>query len=105
MADAQGDGWRVPSGDFLLDIWGVRDTTHRAVVRQDLSDFSLVCFRQILDLPDGHGRKKPRGYIAAGLRNDYPSRAVFEPFVDEAWREGWLLRRIPAGIGALSLGR
>ncbi len=97
MANQQGDGWRLPAGDFLLDVWGIRDPAHRAKVGQDLSDFSIRCFEEVLHLPSRHARNKPRGYIAGGLNHDYPARAVFERFAEEARSGGWLLTQTDAG--------
>ncbi len=97
MAEKQGDGWRLPAGEFLLDVWGVRDPGHRAKIRQDLSDFSIRCFEEVLDLPFGHARYKSRGYIAGGLNHEYPARSVFEKFVEEARSAGWLLLQADAG--------
>jgi len=97
MANEQGDGWRLPAGDFLLDVWGTRDPAHRAKVRRDLCDFSIRCFEEVLDLPFGHAQNKSRGYIAGGLNHEYPARTVFERFVKEARSGGWLLLQADAG--------
>lgn len=97
MASEQGDGWRLPGGDFLLDVWGTRDLAHRAKIRQDLSDFTIRCFEEVLHLPFGQARNKPRGYIASGLKHEYPARTVFETFVNEARAGGWLLMQVDAG--------
>jgi pimeloyl-ACP methyl ester carboxylesterase len=97
MANEQGDGWRLPAGDFLLDVWGTRDLAHRAKIRQDLSDFTIRCFEEVLHLPSGEARNKPRGYIASGLKHEYPARTVFETFVEEARADGWLLMQVDAG--------
>src|SRR5574340_374446 len=97
MASEQGEGWRLPAGDFLLDVSGTRDPAHRAKVRQDFSDFTIRCFEEALHLPVGQARNKPRGYIAGGLQHEYPARAVFKTFVDEARAAGWLLMQLDAG--------
>ena len=93
----QGGGWRLPAGDFLLDVWGTRDPAHRARARQDFSDFTIRCFGEAVDLPFGHARNKPRAYIAGGLNHEYPARTVFERFVEEARAGGWLLQQLDAG--------
>jgi pimeloyl-ACP methyl ester carboxylesterase len=97
MASEQGDGWRLPAGDFLLDVWGTRDPAHRAKVKQDLSDFTIRCFEEVLHLPVAQTRTKPQGYIASGLKHEYPGRSVFAKFVEEARADGWLLMQVDAG--------
>jgi len=97
IADEQGDGWRLAAGEFLLDVWGVRDPAHRAKILHDLSDFSMACFEQVLHLPFHHARNKPRGYIAGGLNHEYPARTVFERFTEEARTGGWLLVQLDSG--------
>ncbi len=97
MANEQGDGWRLPAGDFLLDVWGTRAPAHRARISQDLSDFTIRCFEEALHLPIGHARNKARGYIAGGLNHEYPARTVFARFVEEARSGGWLLIHADAG--------
>lgn len=97
IAREQGGGWRLPAGDFLLDVWGTRDPAHRAKVRSDFCDFSIRCFEQALDLPGGQTQTTPRGYIVGGLKHEYPARTAFQRFVDEACVGGWLLAQLDAG--------
>src|SRR5204862_1217419 len=37
MARSQGDGWRLPAGDHLLDLWGLTPGPARDFVRSKLS--------------------------------------------------------------------
>ena len=51
VAQAQGDGWRLPGGEGQLDLWGLKPGEAREFVRARLCDFSLRCFEEPLPLP------------------------------------------------------
>lgn len=50
-ADEEGDGWRLPANDGLLDGWGLHDSDLREWVRPRLTDWSLNCFTSPLHAP------------------------------------------------------
>lgn len=43
-AAEEGDGWRLPPDDALLDVWGLHDPADRRWVRAHLTDWSVRCF-------------------------------------------------------------
>jgi pimeloyl-ACP methyl ester carboxylesterase len=95
-AQADGDGWRLRAGEGQLDLWGLRPGPAREFVRERLTDFSLRCFEQRLDLPGNAAAALPRTYVAA-TAEEYPARPVFRRFADKARRDGWAYFEIPTG--------
>jgi pimeloyl-ACP methyl ester carboxylesterase len=95
-AQADGDGWRLRAGEEQLDLWGLRAGPAREFVRERLTDFSLRCFEQRLDLPGNAAAAIPRTYIAATAEG-YPARPVFQRFAEKAQRDGWAYFELPTG--------
>jgi pimeloyl-ACP methyl ester carboxylesterase len=93
-ARQHGDGWRIPAGEELLDLWGVGAPADRAWLGPRLSDFPLRCFEQPAKLPTDGASAVPRTYIACTA---YPAAAAFGPFVDRARTEGWEVAELPTG--------
>jgi pimeloyl-ACP methyl ester carboxylesterase len=88
QANAEGDGWRLPASESLLDFWGLQTGGAREYVRKRLCAFSLRCFEQKVRLPSNAAAKIKKTFIAAVSQN-YPARFVFERFGERARRERW----------------
>jgi pimeloyl-ACP methyl ester carboxylesterase len=95
-AAAEGEGWRLPANDGLLDVWGLHDQADRQWVRERLTDWSLPCFQTPVRLPNGDRGRVPRTYIAAAAEG-YPGRAVFAPFAARAAADGCRVVELPTG--------
>jgi pimeloyl-ACP methyl ester carboxylesterase len=95
-AAEDGDGWRLPANDGLLDVWGLHDPTDRVWVRERLTDWSLVCFESPVHLPNGGRQHVPRSFLS-GVAEDYPGRAVFAPMAQRAQADGCRLHELPTG--------
>ena len=87
LAEEAGDGWRLPTGDFLLDIWGLHDPADRAWVLAQLTDFSLHCFQTPASLTEPAGTGPDRLYVSA-TSPDYPGGSTFAPIATKAERAG-----------------
>jgi len=96
QARSQGDGWRLPSSERQLDLWGLRPGPAREFVRSKLCDFSLRCFEQSLRLPTHAAASLDRSY-AACVAPGYPARLAFQPFADRAQQEHWRFHELPTG--------
>jgi pimeloyl-ACP methyl ester carboxylesterase len=96
-AQAHGDGWRIPAGDEILDIWAISDPAQRDWVRPRLTPFPLRCFEQPVKLPRDAAATLRRSYIgcAAG-----PTTGLFAQFVDLARRDRWDLHHLDTGHAA-----
>ena len=92
----EGDGWRLPANDGLLDVWGLHDPDLRAWVRPQLTDWSLNCFTSPLHAPAMHRSALQRIYVAADGA-DYPARAAFGPIAAAAQADGCRLERLDTG--------
>lgn len=88
QAEEAGDGWRLPAGEGQLDLWGLRPGPEREFVRERLTDFTLRCFEQRVQLPGAAAAALPRAFIAA-VGDGYPARPVFQTFSEKAQRQGW----------------
>jgi pimeloyl-ACP methyl ester carboxylesterase len=86
-AAREGDGWRLPANDGLLDVWGLRDEAERRWVRDRITDWSLNCFASPLHAPDMRRAGVRRVYVA-GHAERYPGHAVFGPLADRAAADG-----------------
>jgi pimeloyl-ACP methyl ester carboxylesterase len=95
-AQADGEGWRLRAGEGQLDLWGLKPGPAREFARERLTDFSLRCFEQPVNLRRNAVTALPRTYIAA-TAEDYPARPVFQPFADKARRRGWAYFELPTG--------
>jgi hypothetical protein len=95
-ANDDGDGWRLPASDELLDGWGLHDADLRTWVRPRLTDWSLNCFVSPLDAPAMRRSQLPRRYIAA-VADDYPAKAVFAPIADRAEADGCQIHSVNTG--------
>jgi pimeloyl-ACP methyl ester carboxylesterase len=95
-AHANGEGWRLPASESLLDLWGLQPGTAREFVRTRLCDFSLHCFEQKLRLSSNAAAMIRKTFIAAVAQN-YPARFVFERFAERARREDWDYYELFAG--------
>ena len=93
LARTQGDGWRLPATDGLLDIWGLAAGPARDFAREWLSDFSLRCFEQKLEMARGLGDLTGRFAHAVG----YPGREIFRPFAEAARKRGWACHELQTG--------
>jgi pimeloyl-ACP methyl ester carboxylesterase len=96
MAKTQGDGWRLPGGDYLLDLWGLRPGAARDFVRKKLSDFSIRFFESPVRLPQSAAEQLKRAYISC-VAEEYPARAAFAPFAATAKKEKWPYLELPTG--------
>ena len=95
-ADEDGDGWRLPANDGLLDGWGLHDADLREWVRPRLTDWSLNCFTSPLDAPTMRRAELPRHYVAADA-DEYPAKAAFGPIADKAAADGCAIHRLNTG--------
>jgi len=75
IAAEEGEGWRLPASEALLDVWGLDDPADRVWVGERLSDWSLVCFESEMNAPTGPLDDLPRWFVAGS--RDCPSRSVF----------------------------
>ena len=96
QAKAVGDGWRLPSSEKQLDLWGLKDGAAREFVRSKLCDFSLNCFEQPIRLAKNSAAELDRTYIAC-VGEGYPARVVFDRFAERAKREAWRYHELPSG--------
>ena len=96
LAD-EGGGWRMRPNDHLLHLWGLdEEGAARTFVKARMCDFTIRCFDQPVDAPTGAANMLPRTYIAS-VKEDYPVKAVFDPFAARARREGWSYHELPTG--------
>lgn len=95
-AEEEGDGWRLPANDGLLDVWGLHDAELRTWVRQRLTDWSLNCFTSPLEAPAMRRSQLPRTYVA-GNADAYPAKAAFGPISERAEADGCRLHRTNTG--------
>lgn len=86
LAASAGDGWLLPAGEALLDVWGLDDPADRAWVRERLTDWSLTCFESPSVAPAHRIGGLPRWYVAGA--KDCPSRAVFAEMARLARADG-----------------
>jgi pimeloyl-ACP methyl ester carboxylesterase len=79
------DGWRIPGGDFILDIWGVTDPAQREWVGARTAPFPIRCWEQPAKLPANAAAGLPRSFIdcTASLSE------IFGPFAERARQEAW----------------
>jgi pimeloyl-ACP methyl ester carboxylesterase len=96
QANTNGEGWRLPANESLLDLWGLQPGSAREYVRTRLSDFSLRCFEQKVRLPSNAAAMIHKTFIAA-VAPYYPARFVFERFGERARRERWDYHELSAG--------
>ena len=92
----EGDGWRLPANDGLLDVWGLHDPDLRGWVRPQLTDWSLNCFTSPLDAPQRRRGTISRAYVAADGA-DSPAKAAFGPIAAAAQADGCRLERLATG--------
>jgi pimeloyl-ACP methyl ester carboxylesterase len=95
-AENSGGGWRLPCGEGQLDMWGLKPGPARDFVRSHLSDFTIRCFEEAIDLPTNAAAKIPRTYISCTAEG-YPARAVFQRFAERARRERWHCHELASG--------
>ncbi len=96
IARQWGDGWRLPSGDGQLDLWGLTPGAARDFVRARLCDFSLRCFEESLRLPLNRKASVPATFITCVAKN-YPAKPFFEPFARKARASGWEVAELDTG--------
>lgn len=89
----QYDGWCLPAGDVVLDIWDVTDPQQRAAVGPRTKPFPIRCWEQPAKLPDDVAAGLPRSYIDCTAS----PREMFGPFAARAQEEGWDYHPLPAG--------
>jgi pimeloyl-ACP methyl ester carboxylesterase len=95
-AEDEGEGWRLPANDGLLDVWGLHEAGLRAWVRPRLTDWSLNCFTSAVDAPAMHRTEIRRSYLSANAAQ-YPAKAVFAPIADKAQADGCRIHRFDTG--------
>ena len=91
----EGDGWRLPATESLLDVWGVRDVELRRWIAEHLTDWSLRCFESPSTAPRSVLRRVPRWYVAGTVA--CPARDAFEAVAERADVDGATLVDLPAG--------
>ena len=96
VAREHGDGWRLPSGEGQLDLWGLKPGEARDFVRARLCDFSLRCFEQPLRLPANRKASIPATFVAS-VAEEYPARPFFAPFAGKARAAGWEVVELKTG--------
>lgn len=90
------DGWRIPTGDRFLDLWGINDPVQRAWASTRLNAFPLRCWEQPARLPADAAACLHRDYVELTATNPQ----VFGPAAERALAEGWGYHRIQAGHAA-----
>jgi pimeloyl-ACP methyl ester carboxylesterase len=95
QAAGVGDGWRLPAGDALLDVWGLHDPEDRRWVRDNLTDWSLRCFESPVAMPTGAVRQLPRWFV--GGAGDHPAGPAFAAIGERAAADGCALVTLPCG--------
>lgn len=96
VAREHGNGWRLPSGEGHLDLWGLKPGEAREFVRARLCDFTLRCFEEPLHLPANRKAGIPATFVA-GIAEGYPARPFFEPFARKARASGWDVAELKTG--------
>ncbi|MBY8885870.1 alpha/beta fold hydrolase [Streptomyces sp. PTM05] len=93
IADATGDGWRVPAGPAFLDQWGVTDPDLRRWAGPRLTDFPLRCQTDAVHfVPDALD-----GLRKAYVRHTAPALDSLAPFHRRAVTDGWETHDLPCG--------
>ena len=82
----EGEGWRLPASESLLDVWGIHDQELRTWVGARLTDWSLRCFESPCAAPRSVLSDVPRWYVAGTA--DYPARAAFHAVAEQARADG-----------------
>jgi pimeloyl-ACP methyl ester carboxylesterase len=95
LADDEGDGWRLPASDALLDVWGLVEPDDRSWVRDRLTDWSISCFESPVQAPTGAIADLPRWYVQG--TKDCPSRVVFGSMARRAAEDGCAIVDAPSG--------
>jgi pimeloyl-ACP methyl ester carboxylesterase len=96
QAETAGNGWLLRAGEGQLDLWGLKPGPSRDFVRARLSDFSLRCFEETIQLSSDAAASLNRSYIAC-VAGGYPARPVFRQFADRAQKEGWRYHELSSG--------
>jgi pimeloyl-ACP methyl ester carboxylesterase len=96
QAKNTGEGWLLRAGEGQLDMWGLKPGPARDFVRARLSDFSLHCFQEAINIPTNAAAKLPRSFIAC-VAEGYPARPIFQRFGDRAKQEGWDYHELATG--------
>jgi pimeloyl-ACP methyl ester carboxylesterase len=96
VAQAHGDGWRLPAGEGQLDLWGLKPGEARDFVSARLCDFSLRCFEEHLPLPANRRANIPSTYVSC-VAEGYPAKPFFEPFAKKARASGWEVAELQTG--------
>lgn len=86
IAADEGEGWRLPASEALLDVWGIDDPNDRTWISERMSDWSLVCFESPMNAPTDALEDLPRWFVA-GIR-DCPARGVFASMAAAAGEAG-----------------
>jgi len=96
VATERGDGWRLPSGEGQLDLWGLKPGEARDFVRERLCDFSLRCFEEPLSLGENRKAHIPATFVTC-VAEGYPARPFFEQFAKKARTLGWQVQELETG--------
>ena len=96
VAGERGEGWRLPSGESQLDLWGLKPGEARDFVRERLCDFSLRCFEEPLRLRKNRKASIPAVFVSC-IAEAYPARPFFEPFAKKARACGWQVSEVNTG--------
>jgi len=97
LAQEQGDCWRLPPSESLLDRWGVRNEADRCWVLGKLTSFPLRCFQQPVMLPANAAATQPRTYIECVD----PINEGMRPSHERVRAECWRLRTLASGHDAM----
>ncbi len=95
LARTHGNGWRIPASEAFLSLWGLAPGPACDFVRERLSDFSLRCFEQKLNLARDLS-DLPATYVHAVAEN-YSGRELFKPFAESSRKRGWECHEVQTG--------
>ncbi len=97
LARDQGDGWRLPAQEGLLDRWGLTDPEDRLWVWENLTDMPLLASTEPAALPTDAARSLPRSFI----RLSNPENPGLLPSIERARDEGCEMLEIATGHDAM----
>jgi len=96
LAEAEGEGWRVPARPAA--VYGILDPAERARVDALLTAQPLAAYAQPLALAGAHERIRPRGYILAAHYRPSPFHAIHARLSGDA---SWRTYRLETGHDAM----
>jgi hypothetical protein len=93
IAQASGDGWRIPASPAFLDQWGITDPALRDFVGPRLTDFPLKCATDPVHYDPGYLTGLPRTYV----EHTAPPLTSLAKSIERAGSGGW--RLVPLATG------